>query len=262
MKIITLIIFIAFIFFPFSSSALNSHSMDFEADSTQYLSIADSASLVFTDVTVEAWINLETMPSGATNAVIAQKFDNNSQREWFFRIRGADNSVDFPKAFDNDCTSVAGGVIAHNLVANKWIHIAGVMRVSAGAFDYYENGRLLGTVTGLATTAIPNCTAAMWIGALNNNGSPITPIDGKMDDVRIWNSARTAQQIQQSYQGEFQNIRHPNLVAYYKLNNALTDETPNANNATNNNGAIFVRDFPFSNPDMIFLRRIKREKSA
>lgn len=65
-----------------------------------------------------------------------------------------------------------------------------------------------------------------------------------IDEVRVWNTTRTGANILADYQTQLTGSEK-NLQAYWKLDNALTDSTANANTLTNVNTAIFTSDVPF-----------------
>ncbi|MCF7836026.1 MAG: hypothetical protein K9M15_02800, partial [Candidatus Marinimicrobia bacterium] len=60
-----------------------------------------------------------------------------------------------------------------------------------------------------------------------------------------WSDVRTAQEIADNWNTEL-NGDEENLVAYYKLNNSLLDETSNDNDLTNNNSCPFSTDVPWA----------------
>ena len=106
-----------------------------------------------------------------------------------------------------------------NIVNNAWHHLAVTYDPLATINKYkiYVDGVLdvqgdLGIVLNTsATTAVPLCIGIR--ADLNNT----TLLNGSIDDVRIWNVARTATQISTNYTSEFCGPQ-PGLVAYFKLN--------------------------------------------
>jgi hypothetical protein len=104
---------------------------------------------------------------------------------------------------------------------------------------FYVNGSSVGTdSTGSLTSTFDN-TAPFMIGSFN--AGALGYFDGLVDDVRVWNTVRTAQQIADNKDTEL-NGNESGLVGYWKLNNSLADNTSNGNTLTNNNSATFVTD--------------------
>jgi len=109
------------------------------------------------------------------------------------------------------------------LQANTWYHIAGVYN---GSFiRYYVNGCLVieqaasgNLVTNNLNTAIGNISSSPF-------GEQFT---GRIDEVRIWNTARTQAQIIANMNDLPNPTLEPNLRAYYKFTNNLLNSQGNA----------------------------------
>jgi hypothetical protein len=80
---------------------------------------------------------------------------------------------------------------ANVLTLNTWNHVAGTF--DNGTLKIYVNGVLVGTATA-GFTSIPTCTNVICLG---EDPTILTAeyFNGKMDDVRIWTTARTEAQI-------------------------------------------------------------------
>src|SRR3990167_1108180 len=108
-----------------------------------------------------------------------------------------------------------------------------------------ENGISLGTSTG-AFTSLSNTTALLAIGAsFDGAGSAEGFAEGVMDDPRVWAAERTATQIFNNKTTELSGSE-VGLNAYWKLDNALTDSTANANTLTLVNAPVYTTDVAFS----------------
>ena len=119
---------------------------------------------------------------------------------------------------------------------NQWYHMAGV-RKSSGSSELYINGQLRATDTSPVTTP-------------STSGDPLTfgyagfhqYLRGQIDEVKIWNIARTESEIQSG----MYNIPSGNeqgLIGYWSLDegigNIANDGTGNGNNA-NINSATWI----------------------
>lgn len=113
----------------------------------------------------------------------------------------------------------------------QWYRFAVNWDASASLATFSQDSVSLGTSTG-TLTAIYNSTALLAIGAkFDAAGAAEMFLDGKVDDVRVWNDIRTASELSAYMVTELAGTE-ANLQAYWKLNNAATDATANANNLT------------------------------
>lgn len=119
----------------------------------------------------------------------------------------------------------------------EWTHIAVTYDSATTTMKLYINGILKAENTSVAQyLADP-----IQIGAFLSG----TVFNGSMDEVRIWNIARTAEQINETMDNELQGDE-TGLLAYYQFNQgfaaadnttvtSLDDATGNGNNGTLNN---------------------------
>jgi len=218
----------------------NTHSIDLESTSSQYLSITDAAQTgldITGDMTLECWVNFESVGT----QILLSKYDGTTNRSWNFLYNGT--SLVFYNSSDGANVSSDSSVWSPDLAT--WYQIAIAYDASAGTAELYINGSSVDTLTGLATSMF-NSSAPFLIGSfLNTTSNPDAFWDGKIDDVRVWSDIRTPTEISNNYNKELVG-NEANLVAYWKLNNSLLDETSNNNDLTNNNSAVFSTDVPFT----------------
>jgi len=118
--------------------------------------------------------------------------------------------------------------------ANAWHHYAFVF--NTGNWSFYFDGVLVGgnlpDQEGLAQTPAYSGIGATFFNA-GSQSDQLPSFDGSMDDIRVWNTARTATQINNSRLTELTGSE-PGLVAYYKLNEQsgqiVTDSGPSGLN--------------------------------
>ncbi|MFQ6036135.1 MAG: LamG-like jellyroll fold domain-containing protein, partial [Sedimentisphaerales bacterium] len=127
----------------------------------------------------------------------------------------------------------AGNVLSINTVVNEeWVHIAGVFNAGKNIMKIYVNGveEASADVGGAAHTGIGT---RFRIGQ-NTSGELCVP-GTIVDEVRIWNYARTPEQIQEYMSIELSGSED-GLVGYWKLNEGegatVFDHSPNQNHGT------------------------------
>lgn len=226
----------------------NTHSIDLEADSSQYLTVADSVSLSITgDMSVEAWIKLESNPAdGDGYEVVSKHNTTGDQRSYDMIIRNNGGSLRCEVLLSSDGTST--NQVQHNsdtmtLNNGTWYHIAFTVNFTSNEFKFYLDGSQHGTTQTESTiNAIFNSTATVEIG---RHAQFSSHFDGLIDEVRIWSDERTSTEISDSKSIELVG-NEANLAAYWKLNNDLEDATANNNDLTNPASASFSTDVPFT----------------
>jgi hypothetical protein len=134
---------------------------------------------------------------------------------------------------------------ATTIVANTWYHVALVFE-SNTAKRLYVNGILDATQT--SNVSFSNTANNRVFFSRNRLVDTPNYLNGKLSDVRIWNTARTVVEILDNYKKRLTGTEL-GLVGYWKLqeNDALTakDYTSNANNATLFNSPTWVTGQPF-----------------
>lgn len=190
--------------------------LDFDG-TNDYVSVADANALDLTkNFTLEAWVHPTSLGSG------------------YSRILGKSGAYGLGINNANIRFSTYGVQnydLAYAVPTGQWTHIALVMNNTDDAL-FYVNGILRGTVDGTVSAEISG--DALWIGASSNGGGE-EYFNGRIDEVRIWNTPRTATQIQDNLL-RVVDPASANLVATYRFDEALgtslTDATSNALNGT------------------------------
>jgi hypothetical protein len=127
----------------------------------------------------------------------------------------------------------------------SWYHLAISWDASDAQAEFFWQGVSQGTSTG-SVTAIHNNGSDFHVGAMENSGgSKANFMDGKVDEVRVWNTERTVAQIYSNKDTEIA-VASAGLAAYYQFDNAVTDGTSNANDLTASGSPVFTTEVPFS----------------
>ncbi|MEY3682991.1 MAG: hypothetical protein RLZZ289_1526, partial [Bacteroidota bacterium] len=201
------------------------NALDFDA-TNDYVNVGDIVEN-FTDFTVEAWVYWE----GSANAH-SEVFSKENVSA--IAITGS-NKVH--AALGNGSGWVVGIDSQNPVPLNKWTHIA-VTRLN-GVVNLYINGVQDATTTTNTITgqnSLPRCVGAK----LNTSLVPSNFFNGRIDEVRFWNIAKTAAQISSNLTTQYQG-NETNLLAYYNFNqgiqngnnSAITTLTNSVNSANN-----------------------------
>src|SRR6185436_7170405 len=166
--------------------------------------------------TVEAWTRWRTF------AAAARVFDfGERQREMYVSGPSANNaaagsggSLKFlivDAAGNRRRVEVFGGIRL-----NEWFHVAAV--TGPGGVRFYLNGMLVATndYTGsFSSVGRQN----FYLGRDNYTPNPATMLDGQLDEVRVWNTMRTEDEIRDSM---FRKLtgREPGLVGFWNFDDA------------------------------------------
>lgn len=219
--------------------------------SSQYAYAADSASLSITgDISLEAWIKLDTLDHKIE--IVTKANDDTVQYSWMWQIEatGKINAAIFSVAngsTSGEWSSTSAVIEVGDL--GTWVHLAVTIDVSESTgCVMYKNGSSVSVAAKLGTsTSIADSTSKVFIGAYSDT---ITyPLDGLIDEARIWNDIRTPTEIINNYSIQLVG-NEAGLVAYYKFNDAgggegLLDETANNNDLTLVGSPTYSTDIPF-----------------
>ncbi|MCB9316493.1 MAG: metallophosphoesterase, partial [Lewinellaceae bacterium] len=241
-------------------------SLDFNG-SSDYVSFgAASPELNATSFTLEAWIKIEgagvtTTTSGAggggfegaTAAVpIVTKGRGegespaNINMNYFMGLVGNKLAADFEEPAGPN-HSVIGNA---TLPSNTWTHIAATYDQPSGVWNLYINGALdktlnLGTGFSPANTSIQHAAVGT---AMNSTGVAAGFFNGLVDEVRIWNVARTPTEILDNYALEL--TGGTGLIGRWGFNEGCGLTATNSINASPNgtlssaNGPVWSTDIP------------------
>jgi hypothetical protein len=190
-------------------------------------------------LTIEAWMNAETWAGSIWAGCILSKQGTNPDKGYGFTV-GENGRIEFNHSIEENWNAVNTGQI---LGVNSWYHVAGVY--NGTTMKLYVNGILQATLdvqgdltlgTGVVLTIGDNPT---WPGRFFN---------GVLDEIRIWEIARTEQEIQENMTTELTG-NESGLVAYWPMNEGAggttADLSGNENTGTllNMNESSWVEGF-------------------
>src|SRR3990167_7724570 len=229
--------------------SINTHSLDLERDSSQFAFKTDNASLSITgDFTFEAYVKPETV---GILQYFTCKNDNTGAQRAYEIVMDTNN---LPMVTYYSHVSFGDGLWTRTtsnvaLSAGSWAHMAVTVDVSVPTITWYLNGTVVASTVNNATAlSIADSSADFVIGAGLSGGTKISTYDGLIDDIRLWNDIRTAQEISDNRSIELAGTE-ANLVGYWKLNNDYSDETANNNDLTSSGTPSFSSDIFFTGVD-------------
>ena len=197
------------------------------------------------EVSVEFWINRTgDLTTGSGIGQATSEVDDMSTNVWL--VHGnSDNTFTF---YVNDGGIWKASGSSSIIPLNSWTHISAVADAS-GVRIYIDGVLDVESTNGIATSIQSNSSASLHIGKdvrfVSDSGRNF---QGNIDDVRIWNIARSQSLIDNARSCEL-NGDETGLVAYYNFNQgedagnnstvtSLIDSSTNSNDGVLNNFAL------------------------
>lgn len=209
------------VFFSFSSVFAQQGSLLFDGVDDKVVVPANTLFNSSNSITCEAWINATQWKAQIYQGTIVGKDGSNTSG---YALRcGSNGKLSFVIGGPGGWTEAT---CASLMQANVWTHVAGVF--DNGTIKIYINGNLVGTNTATTITA---STVSLLIG--ESPGFAGRVFKGYLDEVRIWNVARSQADIAANMTVDLPN-NEPGLVAYYKFNQISGTTTPNEITTTPN----------------------------
>jgi len=198
-----------------SGTALDFDGMD------DFVYCGNDTSLRITgDVTVSAWINIETIVDFADVVEFGydgETLDTNTLYE--IRITAGGDIYYF---HEYGIGSNELNVFDANLDAGEWHHIAITRDIGTNEVRLYVNGLQVDSTFTYANDPEGGAAGFAYIGVNMIETSPIY-FNGTIDEVRIWNHTLTPGEISDYYHATAPPVRNANTGAYYDSLQAAVD---------------------------------------
>lgn len=207
--------------------------LDFDG-ANDYVQIGNVAPLNFNNTssfTIEGWVKW----NGGLAEIFSKMYDANPYTGYEVWIDGSGKlNYYLISSFGSSFISVSTNT---NVYADNQPHHFAVSydgsTIANGVKIYIDGVLQPFTINSDNLGANPiNTTASVCLGS---RSATAYYLNGKMDDIRVWNTVRTATEISNNYQNCLTGTE-PNLVAYYDMEdgigNVLTDKTSNNLNGT------------------------------
>jgi hypothetical protein len=161
------------------------------------------------DLTIEAWVKLAAIPPGDCRSIAGKGY----HQAWWLGLCNIGGTPTFRSYLRGDGSAYSRGEIEPGV----WTHLA--VTYDGTKTCHYINGELAGCRSQGAPTVSP---ASVEVRIGSDEHYEFTPV-GAIDEVRIWNVARTLAQIRDGLKRAFSSAQ-PGLVAVWSLDAHVDDE--------------------------------------
>ncbi len=190
-------------------------AFSFGGQTTGGINLGSSSSLNPTRFTISGWINVNNPQTYAYNYIYSNARDN---------CQTGLSGIDF-KIYANDALSgtICGAGTVHSvsygnaIATSTWTHVA--FSYDGSNLRLYKNGVLVATQANTTDPATPSFNS--YIGSMAiSNGSSLT-LNGKLDDVRLYNRALSNTEIAQLAAQGGASVGSSNTVSQTGINSGL-----------------------------------------
>lgn len=223
----------------------NSNSLDLESGTSDFAHHSDASALELSgDMTIEAWVKWETTTS--ESGLVTKWANDTNNRSYAFRYNKEGSSWKLGLMLSDNGSNFRGWAVDFFPTVDTWYHVAVSYAASGQVVKFYVNGTEYSPDFSFGTgSGTYDGNGSFAVGAYDSGVTPILFHDGKIDDVRVWNTVRTQTQISGGRSGSLTGSE-TNLTAYYKLDGAYSDATANGNTLSAVGSPTFSADVPFS----------------
>jgi len=200
----------------FVPDSLPGHALDI--DGGEYAEMPYSYEMNPDEFTVSFWVKAEDGQGTPRSPVTSRS----STTGFMFYASGEDRWEFWTRKGDSVSNKLTGPAV----VLDEWVHIAGTY--DGTEMCLYVNGEIAGRLDSVSY--VPNTQYPLRIGAGYTEGAADYFFNGKIDEVKIWNIAKTAEGIRSDINIALTGTE-PNLVSYWQFSdaggNTLSDTTGN-----------------------------------
>lgn len=218
-------------------SALYCFGNAFSLSGNEYIEIPSVPVRPINSMTYEVWVK-----SATTNGQFVEVLNNG----YLVKNTGSGAYIQFYNygLYRFFVATSNGWFVVDNVVAttNNWDHIACTYDSNTGQIKFYLNGVLKGSATGSGLIRWDDTTPIKF--RIGDYAPPYSQMfNGQIDEVRVWNVARTQAEIQANMSRESVG-NETGLLAYYNMNRSgqgagLTVTNNTTATASNANGTTF-----------------------
>ena len=153
-------------------------------------SIRTDVKLTTTTYTLETWVMLDRSLGSTDRAYLMGQYVGQNRTTWVSLVIEGTSLT--PKFYIGSNSPIISDT---NVELDKWFHLAGT-RDADGNVKFYLNGKLVGSGTRSVGAPPDDFMELYNTGSIPNNNSSI---HGCLREARVWNRARTAEEIARDY---------------------------------------------------------------
>ena len=198
----------------------------FNFNGSAYVEVPDTPELRLSDnFTIEAWVYLQDgtnetiIDKGPTYSYLFQIYPNSHPGLGLYANYGGSHNWVYSSAV--------------NVPSNQWSHVAVTFTNAVNGLKFWVNGNLVSQHTPAG--ALTSDTGAVNIGRQEPGGCNCNLLQSRLDEVRIWNTARSQSDIQSLMTTEIPGST-TGLVAYWDFNDGSGTSVTNRTSTTGING--------------------------
>jgi len=182
-----------------------------------FVNVPYQTSLNLSSVTAEAWVKIDD-PNFTEAPLLSKGANYGNYTLGVLKNSTTGANVSYVHAIPTGnfscCSVYPDGPISFGV----WTHVAATFDATTGTSDVYVNGaRILGSGPGW-TVAVQN-VQALLLGRATFTSPPDLNLRGVLDEVRVWNYARSAAEIAANYNKVIPSGT-PGLVGYWQFDEA------------------------------------------
>lgn len=221
------------------ASVPSTFSIDLDESSSQYLNITDAAQTglgITGDCTFKFWVKLDSLPSVTGWMLVIAKWRAGTSPVGGFYVAISGTSDKLRMNFSSDSLGATKTVFDMDEAFDSddigvWIELEVAVDVSAASVTFKKDDvTKSGTMVDNSATSIYDNAEDFKIGAYDASGSPDLFYNGKLFDVKVYDSLT---QSGGNLQGN-----------WFKDTQTADDMTANGNDLTENNSPTFSTDVP------------------
>lgn len=176
-----------------STDAVTGYALDFSGATGQYGSVANSNDFdVTTAISVSFYIKFDVAPSGVYQYYVSYTHSTSPYQAMHLYIDG-DNALFFAVYNTSGTKYYARTDYGYTFSTGTWYHIVGICPGTASPMGIYVNNVDVSVTVKTLIGTILDYSGSVNIGSSENT------LNGRMDDVRIYNRPLTTSEIQELY---------------------------------------------------------------
>jgi hypothetical protein len=169
-------------------------AISFNGNTANRIEVDDNILLHTPSITIGAWVKFNSL--GSIKTIVDKPLGSNVSDSWHF---GTENG-NFSCWHFNSTNTYPYTQVTSAINTNQWYYVVNTFDDVSKQHKLYVDGLLKATNTFNSTIGYDN--SKLYIGAAIENGGLNFPMDGEIDEVKIYGSALTASQILDEFENE------------------------------------------------------------